>query len=56
MAARGEDDAVVGGHDPVAAERREVDAVVERLAVHDPRGDRVGPKSWVSRPFGSGQR
>ena len=38
VAAGGEDDAVVGGHDPVATERGEVDAVVERLAVHDPGG------------------
>ena len=30
----------MGRHDPVAAERREVDAVVERLAVDDPRAPR----------------
>ena len=37
MPAGGQDDAIVGRHDPVAAERREVDAVVERRAVDDPR-------------------
>ena len=43
MAAGGEDDAVVGGDDPVAAERREVDPVVERLAVDDPDANDVEP-------------
>ena len=36
VAARGEDDAVVGGPDPVAAERGDVDAVVEELPVDEP--------------------
>jgi hypothetical protein len=33
--ARREDDAVMGGHDPVATEGGKVDAVVEGLAVED---------------------
>ena len=45
MPARGEDHAVVGGHDPVAAERRHVDAVVERLAVDDPSTQWRRPES-----------
>ena len=50
VAAGGEDDAVVGGHDPVAAERREVDAVVERPAVDDPRGVQRGGAEGLGEP------
>ena len=54
-------DAVVGGHDPVAAERGEVDAVVERLAVDDARAPRRRPErqrepAVGQRPAVAGQR
>ena len=54
VATGGKDDAVVCGHDPVAAERGQVQAVVERLAGDDARAPLDGPNGSVIRPFGSG--
>ena len=48
--AGGQDDAAVRGDDPVAAERREVDAVVEVLAVDDAASPTaIGPNGRVRR-------
>ena len=56
LAARGEDGAGVGGHDPVATERREIDPSWNGSpsTMREPHGD--GPNGSVSRPRGSGQR
>ena len=59
-ARRREDHAVVGRHDPVAAERREVDAVMERLAVDEAsaprrRPERLGEAPVRERPLVAGQ-
>ena len=41
----------MGGHDAVATERREVDAVVEQLAADDPRAPRAGAERQREAPM-----